>query len=447
MSADGVMAFPGGDCFARRRAKVYSIPRMRPPQAGLSCRGRNCPLEGLMKKRFCLITTFYPPFHSGGCGLHVYHLANLLARDGREVEVICSGDAHSYKLNAPREGDYPHHPNVTVHRIKSGVGRLEPLLTYLSGGPVFSQPRIKRILEGGFDVIHYHNISLFGGIRSLGTGSGLKLFTQHTYWLICPTHYLWKNNRRVCERPECLRCLLSYRRPPQFWRYGGLRDRMLREVDSLIMPCRHMLDRHRAEGFRGRLDCLPYFVDPVAEGGGEGGEFSDLKPFFLFVARLERYKGARVAVEAFLRKGGSAKLVLVGTGSMEQELRELAGPDPRIRFLNYLAPERLAWLYRNAVALLATSIWPEMGNLTVLQAFSCGTPVIASRVGLLPELVEPRGAGIVFQTREELTAALERMEDPAVREGFAAPARRAYREEYTPEKFLQRYYRLLDDLS
>ncbi len=401
----------------------------------------------MKKRRFCLVTSFYPPFHSGGCGLHVYHLANLLARDGREVEVICSGDAHSYKLNAPREGDYPHHRNVTVRRIDSGVGRLEPLLTYLGGGPVFSRRRIERLLSRGFDVIHYHNISLFGGIRSLGMGSGIKLFTQHTYWLLCPTHYLWKNNRRVCERRECLRCLLAYRRPPQFWRYGGLRDRRLEEVDSLIMPCRYMLDRHRAQGFRGRMDCLPYFVYPVAEGEGEGGEFSDLGPFFLFVARLERYKGARVAVEAFLRKGGSANLVLVGTGSMEKELRELAGADPRIRFLNYLSPNRLAWLYRNAVALLAPSIWPEMGNLTVLQAFSCGTPVIASRVGLLPELVESAGAGIMFSTGKELTAAMERMEQPSVREAFVEPARKAYREEYTPERYLERYYRLIDDLS
>ncbi len=361
--------------------------------------------------------------------------------------MICSGDAHSYKLKAAREGDYPHHPNVTVHRINSGVGRLEPLLTYLLGGPVFSRPRLKRILDRGFDVIHYHNISLFGGIRALGMGSGIKLFTQHTYWLICPTHYLWKNNEQACRSEECLGCQLVYRRPPQFWRYGGLRDRMLRKVDSLVMPCRYMLDRHRAKGLAGRMDCLPYFVDPVEVRDGDGGEFSDLKPFFLFVARLEKYKGARLAVEAFLEKGGDTKLVLVGTGSMERELRKLAAPDPRIRFMNYLAPDRLAWLYRHAVALIAPSIWPEMGNLTVLQAFSCGTPVIASRVGLLPELVESHRAGIMFSGRESLTEAMERMEEPAVREQFVKPALEAYREEYTPERYLDRYYRLIDDLA
>ena len=210
--------------------------------------------------RICLVTSFYPPFHVGGCGLHVYQLANLLADDGHEVEVVCSGAAHSYKIKGPREGGYPHHSNVTVHRLRCGPGRLEPLLTYLAGGAVFSRPRLKRLLERDFDVIHYHNISLFGGIRSLEMGSAVKLFTQHTYWLLCPTHYLWKYNREVCRSRDCLRCLLAYRRPPQFWRLGGLRDRMLEAVDSLIMPCNYMLDRHRTEGFGGRMDCLPYFV-------------------------------------------------------------------------------------------------------------------------------------------------------------------------------------------
>jgi glycosyltransferase involved in cell wall biosynthesis len=403
----------------------------------------------MRNKRFCLITTFYPPFHPGGCGLHVYHLANHLARDGHSVDVITSGDAHAYKLTDQREGDYPHHPGVTVHRVNSGTGRLEPLLTYLSGGPVFSRSQIKAVLDKGFDVIHYHNISLFGGIRSLTMGSGIKLFTQHTYWLFCPTHYLWKDNKKVCDSKECLRCLAAYRRPPQFWRWGGLRDRMLKNIDSLIMPCRYMLRLHREEGFTGRLDTIPYFVEPVeTEDSPElEREFADLRPFFLFVARFEEYKGPRLAIETFMKRKGDSRLVMVGTGSLEEELRELAAPDPRIRFLKYVAPERLDWLYANAVALLAPSIWPEMGNQTVIQAQSCGTPSIASDVGLLPELVRDHNAGIIFRTEDEFLAAMDRMEASALREEFVEPCLRAYRSQYTPQKFLERYYTLIESIG
>jgi len=380
--------------------------------------------------------------------LHVYHLANLLAGDGHSVEVICSGDAHKFKLQAPRPGEYPHHPGVTVHRIKSGAGRLEPMLTYLFGTPVFTRRRLKRLLEQDYDVIHYHNISLFGGISILNLGRGIKLFTQHTYWLFCPTHYQWKNKREVCEKKECLSCLLSYRRPPQFWRYRERMETRLRPVDSLIMPCKFMIEEHRREGFKGRMDCLPYFVEPVEKAAAADleKEFGHLRPFFLVVTRLESYKGPQVAVSAFKKKKGAAGLVIVGTGSRSEYLRKLAGGDPHIYFLNYVAPDRLDWLYQNAVALLAPSVWPEMGNQTVLQAESCGTPVIAAGNGCLPELVEEHGSGIIFHDEAELLRAMERMEDPDVRSGFVPKAQAAYQNNYTPRIFLDRYYRLIEEL-
>lgn len=397
--------------------------------------------------RICLVTSFYPPFHAGGCGLHVYHLANLLAADGHRVEVLCSGAAHAYKIRDRRAGDYPHHQGVRVHRIVSPLGRGEVLLTYLLGRPVLSRRPLAEVLRGEFDVIHYHNISLFGGISILKEGRAVKLFTQHTYWLFCPTHYLWKMKNRVCEKKECLRCLLSYRRPPQFWRWTGRRDRFLAEVDSLVMPCWYMLERHREEGFGGRMDLLPYFVNPVPERSAPGGEEpAGREPFFLFVARLEPYKGPQAAVSAFRRWRGKADLLMVGTGSMAGELRRLAEGDPRIRFLDYVSPEKLDLLYRRAVALLAPSLWPEMGNQTVLQAQSCGTPAIVSAAGLLPELVRNGETGIVFKKEDELGAALTRMLDQKFRDQLAGPCRAAYRADHTPERFRERYYRLLSDL-
>lgn len=407
-----------------------------------------CRIDPMKKLRFCLITTFYPPYHPGGCGLHVYHLANLLAADGHRVEVVCSGDAHAYKIKEKRAGRYPHHRGVKVHRLMSGAGKIEPLITYLFGFSFLLRRRIKEILEKDFDVIHYHNISLFGGISALSWGRALKLFTLHTYWLFCPTHYLWKNKREVCGKKECLSCLRSYHRPPQFWRYTGLRDKLLKQVDSLIMPCRFMLKKHREEGFAGRMDCLPYFVEPVKAPPSPEleKEFGGDRPYFLLVTRLESYKGPQVAVSAFRKKGGESKLLVVGTGSLDETLRESAAGDRRIRFLDYLAPEKLDWLYQNATALLAPAVWPEMGNQTVLQAISCGTPVIASRTGCLPELVGEYDCGILFENEKELIGALEKMEELPIRRKYVPRCRMAYREEFTPEKYLRRYYRLIEEL-
>ncbi|HOO77099.1 MAG TPA: glycosyltransferase family 4 protein [bacterium] len=398
------------------------------------------------KLRFCLVTTFYPPFHPGGCGLHVYHLANLLAADGHEVVVAASAGAHAVKISERRPGEYPHHPGVRVVRVEGGRG--EALATYLAGRGLKASRALRGVLEREHDVVHYHNISLFGGIRSLGWGSGLKLFTQHTYWLLCPSHYLWKHGREPCRRPSCLSCLLRAGKPPAPWRWGGGWRRLLEGVDSLIMPCRYMLERHRAAGFGERMDRLPYFVAPVAPSADAApGREAPPGPFFLLVTRLERYKGPRLAVEAFMRTSGDVGLVVVGTGSMAGELRALAAADGRVKFLDYVAPRDLEWYYAHATALLAPSLWPEMGNQTVLQAASCGTPALASRSGCLPELVGEHGAGLMFEGPEELTEAMERIRDPDLRRRLGDRARAAFRAEYTPEVFLRRYYRLIDDLT
>ena len=69
--------------------------------------------------------------------------------------------------------------------------------------------RIRRILDGGFDVIHYHNISLVGGPGVLALGDAIKLYTIHDYWLVCPTHALFRHKKTPCAGPPgCLTCTL-----------------------------------------------------------------------------------------------------------------------------------------------------------------------------------------------------------------------------------------------
>ena len=83
---------------------------------------------------------------------------------------------------------------------------LSAIVTQQSGRPGLKSGRLARILDSGFDVIHFHNISLVGGPGVLSYGRGLKLYTMNEHWLVCPMHVLWKRNREPCHKPECLRC-------------------------------------------------------------------------------------------------------------------------------------------------------------------------------------------------------------------------------------------------
>ncbi len=133
-----------------------------------------------------MITTFYPPYNFGGDGIFVHRLSNELAQRGHRVDVIHCIDTYRFLAHKEPEEKVENHPNVTVHGLKSGFGVLSPLVTQQTGRPFFKSAAIQQVLDKGFDVINYHNISSVGGPRILEYGQGIKLYTMHEYWLVCP---------------------------------------------------------------------------------------------------------------------------------------------------------------------------------------------------------------------------------------------------------------------
>jgi len=135
--------------------------------------------------RFLQVTTFYPPHHFGGDAMYVYRLAHALADRGHHVDVVHCVD--SYRLLSGREptARLPEHPNVTVHRLRSGLGPLSPLLSQQTGQPLLKRAAIRNALGRSIDVVHFHNASLFGpGVLAIdppATDARLpvKLYTTH----------------------------------------------------------------------------------------------------------------------------------------------------------------------------------------------------------------------------------------------------------------------------
>ena len=187
--------------------------------------------------RFCMITTFYPPYNFGGDGVFVHQLSNELAIRGHSVDVIHCIDSYRLLARKNPETTYSDHPNVITHGLKSPFGFFSPIATHLTGFPFFKSARIRQILEKGFDVIHYHNISLVGGPKILEFGKSIKLYTMHEYWLVCPTHVMFRFNRKDCFHPKCFLCTLTYKRPPQLRRYFGLFNEFASQDDQNVMDC------------------------------------------------------------------------------------------------------------------------------------------------------------------------------------------------------------------
>ncbi len=395
--------------------------------------------------KICMVTTFYPPFSFGGDGIFVYRLAHALADVGHRVDVIHSEDA--YRLQHPEdpEREFAEHPNVTCHPLRSRWSRMSALSAHQLGSPGAYGPRLRALLDDrDYDVIHYHNISLMGGPGVLRLGRALKLYTPHEYWLICPTHVLFKYDREACTARECLRCTLHSRRPPQLWRYGGWLTECMRHVDRFLMPSRFSLERHRADGIDAPMTVLPSFVPTPAATVDR--EAVCERPFFLCVGRLEKLKGIQEMIELF-RGYRAADLLIIGEGGYRPALELLARGLEHVRFLGALHPSELGAYYRQAIAVLVPSLCYEVFPLIPIEALAHGTPVIARRIGALTEVVEESGGGFTFDTLEDCARAMRRLQgDAGLCRELGDRGRATASEKWTPEAHLARYLEIVEEL-
>ncbi len=403
--------------------------------------------------RFCHITTFYPPYSFGGDAVYVQQLANALAARGHHVEIIHCLDSYRLLAHGETLRAAPDHPNVIVHRLESGVGALSPLATQQTGYPFFKTKQIEKILAQGFDVIHYHNISLVGGpnVLSLHAPSpragvdAVKLYSTHEYWLVCPMNVLFRYDGVACTEKKCLRCTLANKRPPQWWRYTSMLDDALKHLDMLIHPSKFSQAQHSGMGFQPPTTLLRYFHLPARDS-----EFAQQieiqQPYFLFVGRFEPLKGAHTLI-SFFRAYPRARLVLVGDGNQFAELKQLAGDSPNIEFTGWLNHSQMTTLLRDATALIIPSLCFEGGPLVVLEAYLQRTPTIGRAIGSIPDLLESTGGGLTYTDDASLRAVLdELLDNPARRNELGNNGYAAYQEQFTPDAHLKNYFQIIEPL-
>ena len=137
--------------------------------------------------------------------------------------------------------------------------------------------------------------------------------------------------------------------------------------------------------------------------------------FYLVVSRLDNFKRVDVIIDAFGHI--DKKVVIVGTGSLDDELRRRSGAN--VRFMGFVDDKELCDLYDRCTALIAAAEDEDFG-ITAVEAQLFGKPVIASRQGGFLETVIDGETGVLFDpiTPESLIEAIERLErtefDPAV---------------------------------
>jgi len=383
--------------------------------------------------------------------MYIYRLAHALGDEGHQVDVVHCADAYQLLHPAEPEIKFAGHPNVTVHGLKSRYKWLSPLITHQTGHAGLKHRKIVEVLNSKpYDVVQFHNMSLIGPHAMMlkpKKGRAMKLYMTHEHWLICPTHVLWKFNSRPCEKPQCLRCVLLAKRPPQLWRYTRLLERVSAHVDEFVSPSRFTATMHAVRGFPRPLGYLPYFIERADGDWKNPGPPPQEKPYFLFVGRLEIIKGLQNLIAVWSRVP-EADLLVAGTGNYEGELRGMAAGNSNIKFLGALPQKDLGNLYYHALACLVPSVTYETFGIIIIEAFARKTPVIVRDLGAFPEVVEESGGGFIYWTDEELLAAIERIRhSPALRAELGEKGYRAFVENWSKEAHLKLYFNFLRKIA
>lgn len=390
---------------------------------------------------FCHVTSFYPPYSAGGDGVAVQRLARELVRQGHRVTVVHDVDAFRTLKRSPMPEERGTDDGVNVVPLSSAWGVVSPLVVQQTGRPMLRKHKLAQIIGAGFDVVNFHNASLIGGpgMFALG-GSALRVYTAHEHWLVCPTHILWRYRKEVCPARDCTRCQLSYHRPPQLWRDTDLMKNSMRHIDEFVAMSEFSRDKHHEFGFTRQMNVIPPCSGSASPYIGSASPHS--RPYFFFAGRLEEAKGVQTILPA-LREFPEVDLLVAGEGSLKDQLKTEGGS--QLVFLNQLPPESLEKYYGHAIATLVPSLAYETFGLTVAESFRCGTPVIARSIGPFPDTITRSGGGILFNSTEDLIAAMRKLaSDPEHRATLGRCGRGAFLKRWEDSVSAGSYLEMID---
>ena len=288
------------------------------------------------------------------------------------------------------------------------------------------------------DVVHHHNISLLGYNLLKKQGNYRNIYTAHDYWLICQQNNLLKNCSQICEPgSSCFSCALRCKKTPQLWRHFRGFKSAIKDIDVIVAPSTYVSSL--LSQFLGiKVVTLPNFVPEQPDYLNPSG-FSN---YFLYTGVLERHKGIKDLLEIYKENPGeiNAPLLVVGTGSLIGEIKEFVNRNnltDKVVFLGQVDKSRLYQLLMDANAFITPSIWPENCPLVALEALSTGTPVIASKKGGLPEIIEKVDSSLLYKSKDELKHILTNFNSsnyPRFK------IKKVYDDNYSPQVFLKAYF-------
>jgi len=249
----------------------------------------------------------------------------------------------------------------------------------------------------------YHHHMSPSIVRTLRKNDIPVVYTAHDLKLICP-NYKMLNKNKVCEKcktnryyyctiNKCIKNSLPQSIVVTIEMYLHYWIKTHDLINIIITPSKFYYDKFIEYGYeKNKLKYIPNFVD-----------LDNYKPNFehknycLYFGRLSEEKGLITLIEA--AKKTKCQLIIAGTGPIENEIRKKMDQDQinNVKLVGYKTGDELKELICNSRFVVVPSEWYENAPYSILEANAYGKPVIASKIGGLPEMVDDGYSGLLFE--------------------------------------------------
>lgn len=348
-------------------------------------------------------STPFPP--EDGIGYHVYNLSKKLMERGHKITLITRGSLCKIETSN-FEG---------IEIIKVFYAPIYPLHVSIHG---FFVNRVLKSKEGKFDIIHVHT-----PLSPIIKTSLPVVNTIHSSITEDVRHMEKVNLNSIIMK--LIAKLISYRLIKKLIKNSTLTTTV---SNSLIQELKNDYQFDNAHIVSNGVDHKNFL--PLYEKTRDN--------YILYVGRLSYRKGLfdLIDVAKHTIKKHRIKFIIVGKGEWETILKREVKKyklENDIIFMGHVDHNELIRLYQHANMFVMPSRY-ETGPLTVLEAMSCGKPVIATSVGIVPEVIENMKNGIIVQPNSpnDITKSIDMLlEDEQLKEKIGANARTTVEKRYT----------------
>jgi glycosyltransferase involved in cell wall biosynthesis len=372
-----------------------------------------------------MIAQFATPI-IGGEEQHVINLSRELVRRGHGVAIAT--------IKHPGQEDFEIDAGVRIYRLQGTIQRMSWL--YSESGrrhaPPFPDPEmvfgLRRVMaKEQPDVVHAHNWLLFSFLPLIPWSKARLVVTLHDYSFRCATkRYMYRG--APCSGPGLFKCLGCASK--HFGAVKGVPTYLSSQTMTLVE--RRAVDMFLAvsqvtaagNGLVG--SGLPYQVIPNFVPDDLGLEQDIPDPYLsqlpkdgylLFVGDLSTEKGIDVLLQAYAKLKNAPPLVLIGRrfGNTTSELPQ------NVLMLGSWPHRAVMHAWRRSCIALVPSVWSEPFGMVVIEAMVSGRPVIASRIGGIPDIVIDGETGLLVTPGDvdSLSEAIEKLLlNPEMRERF-----------------------------